>query len=105
MGVGLQIWNSSGNLIFDTGDQVVKFMGSLIVGSGGLDTATGTITDTRFTAYAGHTPFYFRVETGSGSTIYDAPVWTFSGNNLNWSFPNPSSRPNSKIIYGIIGTI
>ncbi len=67
--------------------------------------ASGTITDSRFTAYSGHTPFAFAIETSfdlDGSSC----VFSFSGNVLTWSFPNsvagtPSTRPATTFSYGI----
>lgn len=99
---GSQCFDAAGNVTFDTSDQTVKFLGSAIIGPGGTNTATGTITDSRFTAYANHEPFYFEVEGGPGTNITYAPTFTFSGNNLNWVYPF-ATRVTVRIIYGIAG--
>jgi hypothetical protein len=104
MGYGLQIFDASGVEVFGPGHQTVKFLGEATVGSTGVDTATGTITDARFTAYAGHTPFFAEVEGGNGTNLGYAAQWSFSGNDLNWSFPQ-STRPKTRIIYGIVGEV
>lgn len=100
---GSQCFDTAGNITFDTSDQTIKFLGSAIIGSGGTNTATGTITDSRFTAYANHEPFWFEIEGGNGIAYTLAPLWTISGNNLSWSYPYPGTRPTTRIIYGIAG--
>ena len=104
---GIQVWDASGNLIFDTNDQTVKIFGITAVGATtSSDTDTGTITDARFTMFAGHDPFYITLEGGQGTTDFkSAPVWSFSGNNLNWSYPIPGNRPREKILYGVAGRV
>lgn len=105
MPAGLQIWDASGTLIFDTTTQTIKFFGTYIIGPGGDNRSSGTITDSRFSIFAGHVPFFVQIEGGTGSSIRNAATWTFSGNNLNWSYPVPSSRATEKIIYGVIGQV
>jgi len=103
---GIEIRDASGNVIFDTVTQTIKFFGNYTIGYGGHDVASGSITDNRFTAYAGHEPFYLQIEGGQGSSAGSwAPIWTFNGNTLSWSYPNPSVRPTERISYGVVGKV
>lgn len=100
---GTFAWNADGSVKFDPTKQTIKFLGNATIGGSG-SASSGTITDSRFTAYAGHKPFWARVEIASGSAVHDIATYSFSGNNLNWAFPAGSLKVAEKIIYGIIGT-
>ena len=103
---GFRAWDAAANMLVDITTQTVKGLGFYVVGSGGVDTATGTITDARFAAFPGHLPFVAEIEgDAGGSNIRYAPVWTFSGNNLNWSYPVPSVRPRVRVLYGLVGIV
>ena len=106
MAMGIQCWNAAGTKTLDIDTRIAKFFGTAQVGHAYTGTtASGTITDSRFTAYSGHTPFAFAIETSfdlDGSSC----VFSFAGNVLTWSFPNsvsgtPSTRPATTFVYGI----
>jgi len=115
---GLQVWDGGGSLIFDETTPVIKFLGYLTIGGMGPPyytgaTKTGTVVDGRFTQYAGHTPFWFRVDGGISTEGYDAN-FSFNGNTMTWDYPRDSDgalvlngtvyytgRPTQTIIYGI----
>lgn len=107
MAVGLEAWNASGVKTISITTKVAKFFGTASIGNSHTGAAvSGTITDTRFTQYSGHTPFAMPINGGidpNGNTA----VFSFNGNTLTWSFPNgtqsPGSetRPNTTFTYGI----
>lgn len=115
---GLQVWDGGGNLIFDQTTPVVKFLGTVVIGGIGNPSYTGSaqsgsVTDPRFTQFAGHTPFVCRIDGGVTTAQYDA-VWSFNGNVLTWYYPrsDPGSlvidgatyhmnRPTQRIVFGI----
>lgn len=106
MASGVQCWNASGQKTLDLTTRVAKFFGTASIGNSYTGTATsGTITDSRFTAYSGLTPFAFIV---AGGIDFDGnrAVFSFSGNVLTWTFPNGSgnsyTRPDTTFIYGAI---
>lgn len=107
MPTGIQCWDDSGNLTLDLSSSLVKTFGQASVGNshtGGA--ANGTITDSRFTAYAGHVPFAF-AQDGLIDVNGNTCEFSFSGNVLTWSFPNgaggPSyTRPDTTFVYGIM---
>ena len=115
---GLWVGAPDGTAIFDQTTPVVKLLGTLQIGGSSNPHYTGaaqsgTIYDQRFTQYAGHTPFWCRIDGGFDNEGYDA-TWTFNGNYLTWTYPLPQDgaltlngwtyyygRPNQRIIYGI----
>jgi hypothetical protein len=106
MAVGVQAWNASGVKTLDIDSKIAKFLGTAQIGNTYTGTtASGTITDSRFTAYSGHTPFVFLVS-GSVSVNGNRASFSFAGNVLTWSFPNnvpgtPATRPDTTFVYGI----
>lgn len=102
---GFQVFDANNVNIFDIDDQTVKFFGRITIGNSGTDTATGTITEPRFTAYTGHVPFVAELEGGRGSNLHYAAQLSISGNNLNWTFPFPGIRPRTQLLYGVIGRV
>jgi hypothetical protein len=107
MAYGLEAWNASNIKTISLTTKIAKFFGTANIGNSYTGTAvSGTITDSRFTQYSGHTPFAMPIFGGidlDGNTV----VLSFSGNTLTWSFPNgaqspgSSTRPNTTITYGI----
>jgi hypothetical protein len=92
MGVGLQVWNASGTLVFDTGDRMSRVLGSFVAtaaGSGSITLPTGVGS------------YWYIVFPSSGSSYY-APVITISGNTLSWS-PSTLFTPavDCTILYGV----
>ena len=110
MPAGLEIFNSSGTSIFQTTSALVKFLGVLQIGADYTgETQSGSVTDSRFTAYTGHVAFFENTAAAFSTDGYNADV-TLSGNTLSWSYPDPTpyyaggfllNRPNATIIYGI----
>lgn len=107
---GIQVWDASGNLVFNIDTNVVKFLGVISVGKDHTgETGSGTVTDSRFTAYTGHTPFFTAVGGGISVDGWDVDV-SISGNVLTWTYPQATplyvggvlvNRPNRTILYGI----
>lgn len=81
MGAGLQVWDASGNLIFDTPDRIGRIVG--VVGASGFT----------FTPPTGCTPFWFF--SAAPSTGGGIPNLTVSGNSITF----PASDGKS-IYYG-----
>jgi hypothetical protein len=101
MPAGIQVWDASGNLIMNFDTTLVKLLGVLSVGTSYTGTQqSGSVTDTRFTAYAGHTPFYTAVGAALANDNADVQV-SISGNVLSWSYPGATGRPDRTILYGI----
>lgn len=106
MPVGLQIFDASGNLRLDLSDRLFKFFGVAQIGDAYTGTsASGTITDSRFTAWSGAVPFAFIID-GSIDPDGNAPEFSVSGNVLTWTFPRSVSgssytRPSTTFAYGI----
>lgn len=90
---GLQIWNASGNLIFDTNDRFGKFLGTTTILAG----VNGSVTDAAF----GLGQFFFMV---TPLTTYPTfrPTMTFNSgtNTLSWDW---QGRPgvNCALVYGV----
>lgn len=102
MAAGLQVFDASGNLIMDLGDRIAKVLGVLNIGNSYTGaTMSGSVTDGRFTSYAGTTPWFAIIS----STFFRQelhPVLSISGNTLSWDFPAGSTRPDTSILYGIL---
>jgi len=107
MAWGVQCWNAAGTKTLDIDTRIAKFFGTAQVGHAYTGTAaSGTITDSRSTAYTGTTPFAFALE-GGIDLDGNRCEFSFSGNVLTWSFPNsvsgtPSTRPATTFVYGIL---
>jgi len=107
MAMGIQCWNAAGTKTLDIDTRIAKFFGSAQVGNTHTGTtASGTITDSRFTAYAGTTPFVFTLG-GSFDLDGNRCEFSFAGNVLTWNFPNSVSgsswtRPDTTFVYGIL---
>jgi hypothetical protein len=107
---GLQIWDTSGNSIFDVTTGLIKFLGTVTVGKDYTGaTTSGTVTDSRFTSYTAHTAFFANI-TSTPDQDYSEVEIVISGNTLTWTYPNPTpeysggvliNRPNAFIVYGI----
>jgi hypothetical protein len=91
---GIQIWDANGVLTFGDDSVAVKFLGTLA-----LPNSDGSISVPEFTAYAGHTPFFARVDGQYPAPEYDAQV-SISGSTLSWTWPH-STKTAVSIIYGI----
>lgn len=107
MAFGLEAWNANGDKTISITSKVAKFFGVASIGNTYTGTAvSGTITDTRFTAYSGHVAFAMPI-TGGIDPDGNTAVFSISGNVLTWSFPNGASspgsitRPDTTFTYGI----
>lgn len=114
MADGLQVWDASGNTMFDATTPVVKFLGEVTIGwSPGSPNYTGTaktgsIYDARLTQYAQHVAFWARIDGAFDSDGFDA-TWRQEGNSLIWTYPRDAvtyngtvyNRPQQRIVYGI----
>lgn len=107
MASGLQFFDAStGNLRLSLSDRLFKFFGIAQIGNSYTGSASsGTIVDSRFTAYPSNQWFAFVVN-GSIDPDGNAPEFSLAGNTLTWSFPRSVSasawtRPNTTFVYGI----
>ena len=94
MPAGLQIWDASGNLIFDTPTRCGRVLGTVTFG-----TMNGSVTNAQFAA---GTPFWFVSQSSPGYAAYQ-PTIAVVGNTLSWSWTVSGSTGNigGTIIYGI----
>ena len=98
---GLEINDSAGNLVLGLTDDILKIFGVLSIGQSYTGTnQTGTLTDSRFTAYSGSASFYILIAGEQYNPRYDAAI-SISGNVLTWTFPSTSLRPDSVFVYGV----
>lgn len=101
MGMGLEIYNASGQKTFASSDYLPRYLGSVFTGQ-----SNGSVTNAGLTDGTG-TPFYlyFPLST-NGSNVYP-PQITISGNVVSWSFdywtgfPDNSYFANGILIYGL----
>ena len=107
MSAGQQFFDgSTGNPRLVMTDRLFKFFGVANIGNSYTGTtASGTITDSRFSTFSANTPFAF-ILNGSIDPDGNAPVFSFSGSNLDWSFPRSVSgqswtRPDTTFVYGV----
>lgn len=95
MPVGFRALSLDGTEIWGSNDSAVKIFGIVdILGSNG----NGSLSDARFTLFAGNTPFVAVLE--ENSDFEEGPTFSFSGNTLSWVYGD-RPRTNVKIMYGI----
>lgn len=84
MGVGLQVWDASGNLVLDATYRVMRIIGSQQIGISG---GSGSVVDSRF-AQGGWVSFQPSISNGDGylSGGVIAPQFSFSGSTLTWTY-------------------
>ena len=79
MPAGLQVWDASGNLIFDTGDRLSRRVASVAIAAG----STGSVT------VPGSDPIWYYVSNrnsvGNASTY--TPTITLSSRTISWAWP------------------
>lgn len=97
---GFQTFGADASLILDLSARVLKIFTTATIGSGYTTGQTGTITDARFTAYAGCSPYVAVIGGDMYPPIYN-PTFSFSGNVLTWTFPSTGYFPVTTFIYGI----
>jgi hypothetical protein len=100
MPAGFQTFDASGNVVVDITTGLVKFLGAFWIGASHTGSNfSGTVTDSNLTL-AGHTAFAL-VMFGSSWAINNNPTLSISGTTITWQFPALSTRPNTRIIYGV----
>ena len=94
----LTLYNSAGVPTLDGSRRIAKFLGELTIGGVG-SAQSGSITHSSLNDAQ---PFAFQLTNGQSADNEEAATISFSGITLNWSFPEFSSRPETRIVYGII---
>lgn len=91
MAQGLQIWDASGNLIFDTSDRISRVLGIVTITAN----VSGSVTNSGF---SGLSPFWFCIPLDYDTYM---PEFTFTSgtNNLAWTWPQTGSA-DCRLIYG-----
>ena len=94
MSAGLQIWDASGNLIFDTPTRCGRVLGTVSFGN-----TNGSVSNAQFAA---GTPFWFVSQTSPGYAAYQ-PTIAVASNTLTWTWSTSGAAGNQggTIIYGI----
>lgn len=108
MSFGVECWNTSSQKTLELTSRVAKFFGVAQIGNSYTgSTTSGTITDSRFTAYTGTNAFYFVL--GGGIDLDgNAAQISITGTTLTWVYPNPVgglpsiTRPDTTFAYGIL---
>jgi hypothetical protein len=102
MSTGLQLWDGSGRLIFDSGSAVVCILGTVILGGDGQP-YSGNIFDARLNS--GGRPFYqvHFSEANPLAAFSPLQIVSFSGQYLYYEFFNNGNQPSrTKLVYGLI---
>lgn len=88
---GVQVWDASGNLIFDTPNRTGKVLGVVTT-----TTANGSVTDPNFAKGAA---FWFAYNNATG---HYPPVMSYNSgtNTLSWTW-NAGNTDTARIIYGV----
>ena len=90
---GLQVWNSSGQLIIDTSTSIGKVLGITTITAG----VSGNIADTKF---ALGTPFWSLINQGPDS--YGAsPIVSYNSGLTRLEWTN-SAAYNNLLVYGVL---
>lgn len=89
---GLQVWNASGQLIFDTPDRMIRFFGTVTITSGAN---TGTINDPKL---AQGTPWFAFVASNFGAAD---PTVTVGSTSLTWTKDPSNPTWSGSILYGV----
>jgi hypothetical protein len=89
MGVGLEVYDASGNAIFSTSDRLARFLGSVTTNAG-----NGNINIAEFNQ---GTPFGIFVPTQTGD--FFSPRIYFSGTTMFWEYI--STAVHGVIYYGV----
>lgn len=93
----LEICDEAGNVILDATKQTLKFFGMLSIPP---NVASGSLTDGRFTAFAGHVPYFARVDGFLPWPSQDATIWV-DGNTLYWTRNTSPPGDWHVVLYGI----
>lgn len=97
---GLEVYNSAGTLILDATLNIAKLLGAASIGSFFTGTTqSGSVSDSRLTSLTGNTPFV-AVLVGDTWAVAISPRFSIVGNNIFWSFPHATERPNTTFMWG-----
>jgi hypothetical protein len=93
---GIQIWDASGNLIYDTTKRGLLLIASVTVSSNGSLSNSYFALGTPFVLHAPHVP----------DSLFDLhtsgyPDVTFSGTTMSWSYPGGFTPLTTTLHYGI----
>ena len=93
MSYGLQVFDSSGNIILDTTDNTGKLLGTQTLVAG----TSGSVTNS---AFANGTAYYLAIPQSSSINAY-GPILSFNSgtNTLSWTWPNETNADHT-LIYG-----
>jgi hypothetical protein len=97
----LQVFNSSGQVVFDSTSRLFKFFGKVSIGQPG--SGNSSVADSRFSLVGeGRGTFvYFLIPTtASGTALFDRPSIGLSGTSVVWTWPT-STRIPFDLVYGI----
>lgn len=107
MPTGFEAYLPSGVQTIGLTSSIAKFLGITNIGQSYTGNSnSGSFTDSRFTAYSGHTPFVQQLNAFL-DTEGNFPTFSFSGSTLNWVFPRGGTpaewwtRPDTSFVYGI----
>lgn len=96
MGIGIEVANSSGQIIFSTATRVAKLFGTMTRGSG--DAQTDSVYESRF---GQGTPWFYVVNLEQSTYQgYELHVW-ISGYYINWFWPHSTYRNETTVFYGV----
>lgn len=97
MALGLQIWNSSGQLTLQVSDSLTKYVGTFNLAQ---NASNGSAT---YAALAGGRPFSVCWRTSTSPTMYIVPLITFSGTTVYWTYPGgaTASRAAVTVVIGV----
>lgn len=99
MSAGLQVWDASGNLVFDTADQIVRFLGELTISANGSTTNSDLTSGTPFAIIF---PSIENTFGASGIQPNQLPTVGFSGTTISYSFSStPSGGKTVTVLYGV----
>lgn len=100
MGVGLEVYNASGQRRLATGDYLPRFLGKISIGN-----TAGSVGDGNL-ATPGNVPFYmfFSGNNAGFNTAVNCPYITISGTTISWNWTddgNTAYRTGGTLIYGL----
>jgi len=99
MGVGLEVYNASGQRRFNSSDYLVRFLGSVQVG-----VTAGSINDPNL-ATSNATPFYIFYPANLGSKSGNiCPYVSISGTTVSWNWSDSgdtTKRSNGLLFWGL----
>lgn len=92
MGIGLQIWDANGVLVFDTNDRVTKVHGRISISASG---------SAPFTLLRGNNPFYIFMPTSWDMVNFSPPNIGVSNDTITWTYPAGRSPLPGILLFGM----